>query len=65
MTANATVLRTKSETVRPISTADWLMGSERSRSIRPFCMSSATPAPVKLEPNSTVWANIPGSRYCW
>ena len=50
--------------MRPMSTDGWYIGSDRSRSMMPFCMSSATPMPVKAEPNSTVWANMPGIRYC-
>ena len=28
----------------------------------PFCMSSARPAPVKVAPNTTVWAKMPPIR---
>ncbi len=50
--------------VRPMSTAAEDIGSERRRSMRPFDRSSAIPTPVNDELNSTVWAKMPGSRYC-
>ena len=37
----------------PTSTAERAIGSERNRSIRPFCRSSARPTPVVSEPNTT------------
>ena len=52
--------------VRPTSTAARDMGRDRKRFMMPFCMSSARPAPVKVAPNTTVWAKIPpirNSRY--
>lgn len=61
MTVTITLVTT-SEDVRPTSTADWAMGSERNRSMIPFCMSSANPAPVMVAPKMTVWAKIPGTR---
>lgn len=45
-------------------TADGYIGSDRSRSMNPFDMSSAMPIPVNAEPNSTVWAKIPGTTNC-
>ena len=63
MTANVRTLRTTSEMVRPMSTADEYIGSDRSRSTRPLERSSAMPTPVNAEPNSTVWAKMPGIRY--
>ena len=48
--------------VRPISTATRAIGSERNRSMIPFCMSSAMPAPVNVEPNMTVWTKTPAMR---
>jgi hypothetical protein len=62
ITTMVITLRPRSATVRPISTADRAMGSDRNRSIRPFWMSSAMLAPVIVLPNTTVWAKIPGSR---
>ena len=38
------------------------IGSDRKRSMIPFCMSSAMPAPVKVAPKTTVWAKIPAMR---
>ena len=48
--------------VRPISTAARDIGSERNRSMMPFCISSASPAPVNVAPKMTVWAKMPGIR---
>jgi hypothetical protein len=48
--------------VLPISTADRDIGSERKRSMMPFCMSSAMPAPVKVAPKMAVCAKIPAIR---
>ena len=62
ITAKVKRLRTRSETVRPMITAERLIGRERSRSTRPFCRSSARPIPVKAEPNTSVWAKMPGIR---
>jgi hypothetical protein len=64
MTTKVRTLRTRSDTVRPTSTAAWAMGSERSRSMSPLDRSSARPTPVKAEPNSTVCEKMPGIRYC-
>ncbi len=64
ITRNVMMLRMRSEIVRPISTAACEIGRERSRSMKPFWRSSASPTPVKAEPNTTVWAKMPGSRYC-
>ena len=48
--------------MRPISTAERAIGSERNRSMRPLCMSSAMLAPVMVRPKMTVWAKIPAIR---
>jgi hypothetical protein len=64
MTTKVNRLRTTSDIVRPMSTPDWYMGSDRSRSMIPLLRSSARPTPVNDEPNSTVWAKMPGRRYC-
>ena len=48
--------------MRPISTAERDIGSERNRSISPFCRSSASEAPVMVLPKTTVWAKMPGIR---
>ena len=49
--------------VRPTSTADGAIGSERNRSTIPLVMSSAMPTPVKVEPKITVWTKTPAIRY--
>ena len=46
----------------PASTAERAIGSDRNRSIRPLCRSSARPTPVWIAPNTTVCANMPGIR---
>ena len=48
--------------VRPAMTAERAMGSDRNRSMRPFCRSSARPIAVFTAPNATVWAKMPGIR---
>jgi len=61
-TTMVSTLSPRSATVRPTSTADRAIGSDRNRSTRPFCRSSAMPVPVIVDPNTTVRATIPGSR---
>ena len=51
-----------SANVRPASTAERAMGSERKRSIRPLLRSSDRPIAVTKPPNAMVWAMIPGIR---
>jgi len=46
-------LRTRSASVRPASTADRAIGSERNRSMRPLCRSSASPGYVVDVPASS------------
>jgi hypothetical protein len=46
-----------------MSSADRLIGNDRKRSMIPLVMSSARPAPVKVDPKITVWTNTPASRY--
>jgi hypothetical protein len=48
--------------VRPATTAARDIGSDRKRLMRPFCMSSASSAPVNVAPNTTVWAKMPAIR---
>src|SRR5215203_878894 len=55
-------LRTRSARVRPTSTAERAIGSERNRSMRPLLKSSARPTPVVSEPNTMVCTKIPGIR---
>jgi hypothetical protein len=49
--------------VRPTRTAERAIGSDRKRSMMPLVMSSARPAPVNVEPKTTVCANTPAMRY--
>ena len=51
-----------SEVVRPATTADLAIGSERKRSITPVLKSSARPIAVFVDPNSAFWMKIPGIR---
>src|SRR5215471_20542794 len=62
ITATTNVLRTRSEIVRPVRTADFAIGKERKRSTRPRCRSVARPIPVDVEPNMTVWVKMPAIR---
>ncbi len=55
-------LSTRSALVRPTSTAERAIGSERKRSTRPFCRSSASPIEVVPIENATVWVKIPAIR---
>ena len=55
-------LRTKSAKVRPTSTAERAIGSDRNRSTRPLLRSSASPTPVVSAPNTIVCTKIPGIR---
>jgi hypothetical protein len=49
-------------TLRPISTDDRAIGSERNRSMMPFSMSFVMPAATTNAANTMVCAWIPGSR---
>lgn len=59
MTPIDRALVTMSLAVRPKRTDERDMGRERKRSMTPFCMSSARPAPVKVAPKMTVWDEDP------
>ena len=48
--------------VRPVSTAERAIGSERNRSSKPLCTSVASPIAVAMAPNTDVWTKIPGIR---
>ena len=50
--------------MRPLSTAERAIGSDRKRSTIPFCRSSARPTEVAEVPNTIVWTMIPGIRNC-
>ena len=54
----------RSEVVRPASTAERDIGSDRKRSMMPVFMSSASPIAVWVDPKSAFWMKIPGIRNC-
>jgi hypothetical protein len=62
MTTMTRTLLTRSLVVRPTSTADRAIGSDRNRSMIPRWMSWARPLPVIVAPNSTVWVKMPAIR---
>jgi hypothetical protein len=62
MTTSWNQFVTMSATVRPASTAERAIGSERKRSVRPFCRSSVIPMPVTVPPKAIDCTRIPGSR---
>ena len=62
MIAMTRTLLSTSLVVRPTSTAERDIGSDRNRSMMPFWMSSAMPAPVIVTPKITVCAKMPGIR---
>jgi hypothetical protein len=53
MNPTTTTLRAMSATVRPTSTAERAIGSDRNRSTRPRRMSSARPIVVFMAPKTT------------
>ena len=57
-----TMLRTRSATVRPASTAERAIGMDRNRSTTPRVRSSFRPTAVCEAPKVTDWTKIPGSR---
>ena len=62
ITNTTNVLRTRSEMVRPVRTADFAIGNERNRSTSPRCRSVARPIPVVVAPKMTVCAKMPAIR---
>ena len=52
-----------SEKLRPVSTADRAIGSDRKRSMMPLAMSSVMPMAVVAEANAMVCTKMPGIRY--
>ena len=54
MSATTKTFRAASARVRPASTADRAIGSERKRSMRPVFRSVASPMAVFMAPNATV-----------
>src|SRR5699024_4647590 len=63
ITIRARTLITRSEVVRPSTTASRDIGNDRNRSMMPFCRSLAKPTTVNAELNATVCAKIPAIRY--
>ena len=51
-----------SAAVRPMSTAEWAIGSERKRSTTPAVRSSLSPIPVIRAPKIADWTMMPGIR---
>src|SRR5690606_16117327 len=62
ITRRPSVVTARSDSVRPSSTAELDMGSERNRSMMPFCRSLAIPMTVNAELNATVWTKMPPIR---
>ena len=62
MTTSCTTLVATSARVRPVSTAEGVIGSDRKRSMSPFFRSSASPSAVTNPPNAIDWTRIPGIR---
>jgi len=62
ITSKVIVLVTRSAPVRPRSTAERAIGSERKRSTTPAARSSVSPSPVVSEPKTAVMTMMPGSR---
>jgi hypothetical protein len=62
ITTSWKTLVTTSPSVRPVSSAERAIGSDRNRSIRPFFRSSARPSAVTNPPNAIDWTMIPGIR---
>ena len=62
MTISWMMFVTTSPSVRPVSTAERAIGSDRKRSIRPFFRSSASPSAVTKPPKTIDWTMIPGIR---
>ena len=56
------MLRTRSAMVRPASTADRAIGSDRKRSMIPLLMSCDSPTAVAVAPKTTVCTMMPGMR---
>src|SRR5690349_8140319 len=62
ITTNWKTLVTMSPSVRPVSSAERVIGSERNLSISPFLRSSASPSAVTKPPKTIDWTMIPGIR---
>ena len=55
-----TLLRVKSASVRPASTAERAVGRDRNRSMTPLMRSLCSPYAVVLAPKTANWARMPG-----
>ena len=62
ITVSPSTLCNRSAIVRPASTAERAIGSDRKRSINPRCKSSAIPTPVVMQAKISVCTKIPGIR---
>ena len=62
ITSTTNTIRTRSPSVRPASTAERAIGSDRKRSISPVDRSSASPTPVVVDANAVVCTKIPAIR---
>ena len=62
ITTSWKLLVTTSPSVRPVSSAERVIGSERNRSISPFFRSSDRPSAVTKPPKTIDWTMIPGIR---
>ncbi len=62
MISSAIALTTRSDVVRPSSTASRDIGSERNRSMMPFCRSLHRPMTVNAELNAVVCTKMPAIR---
>ena len=62
ISATTKTLRTRSARVRPASTAERAMGSERNRSSSPLLRSVARPMAAPMAPNTVVCTKMPGIR---
>ncbi len=62
MTASWIMFVLMSANVRPVTTAERDIGSDRKRSISPFLRSSASPSAVTKPPKVIDWTTIPGIR---
>lgn len=62
ITRTVNMLRPRSPSVRPVSTAERDIGRERKRSTRPWVRSVASPTPVVIAPKETDCTKIPAMR---
>ncbi|HRP47602.1 MAG TPA: hypothetical protein PLT07_08640 [Trueperaceae bacterium] len=62
MISDESVLRTRSATTCPVSTAELVMGKDLKRSMMPFFRSFATESEVVVAPNAAICTRIPATR---